>query len=118
MVERPAQQFDLWTHADMAERWPEPVTPLTWALADLINNGNFQYALRDVGALQRPDIELYVLRVFDDQGIGDEFGILAALQFVRYLNSHSPTPRIHGVNLSLSLERDVSNCACSGRRSA
>jgi subtilisin family serine protease len=59
-----------------------------------------------------PDIELYDLRVFDDQGAGDEFGILAALQFVRYLNSHSPTPRIHGVNLSLSLEQDVSNYAC------
>jgi serine protease AprX len=59
-----------------------------------------------------PDIELYDLRVFDNEDRGDEFGILAALQFVRYLNSHSPTPRIHGVNLSLSLDQDVSNYAC------
>lgn len=59
-----------------------------------------------------PDIGLYDLRVFDDDANGDEFGILAALQFVRYLNSHSPTPRIHGVNLSLSLDQDVSNYAC------
>jgi len=55
--EQPAQPFDLWTHADMAERWPEPVTPLTWALADLFNNGNYQYALRDLGGLQRKDIQ-------------------------------------------------------------
>ena len=77
MVERPAQPFDLWTHADMAERWPEPVTPLTWALADLINNGNFQYALRDVGALQRPDIQWarrFYGRVYMNEGaLGELF---------------------------------------------
>src|ERR1051326_4507089 len=61
----------------MAERWPEPVTPLTWALADLINNGNFQYALRDVGALQRPDIQWarrFYGRVYMNEGaLGELF---------------------------------------------
>ncbi len=58
-----------------------------------------------------PDIEIYDLRVFDDEGKGDEFAISAALQFVRYLNSNSDLQVIHGVNLSLSLEHDVANYA-------
>ncbi|MBV9599647.1 MAG: hypothetical protein JOZ87_22715, partial [Chloroflexi bacterium] len=55
--ERPVQAFDLWTHADMAERWPEPVTPLTWSFADLTTNANFAYSLRDMGGQQRSDIQ-------------------------------------------------------------
>ena len=42
------------------------------------------------------------LRVLDDSGRGDEFSIIAALQFIRYLNATSDQPVIHGVNLSLS----------------
>jgi serine protease AprX len=59
-----------------------------------------------------PDMELYDLRVFDERGAGDEFAILAALQFVRWLNANSPTPVIHGVNLSLSLDHEVGSYAC------
>ena len=59
-----------------------------------------------------PDIGIYDLRVFDDSGEGDEFAILAALQFVRWLNANSPAPVIHGVNLSLSLNHDVGSFAC------
>lgn len=59
-----------------------------------------------------PDINLYDLRVLDDQGTGDEFSILGALQFVRYLNSHKEYISVHGVNLSLSIRHDVVNYAC------
>jgi len=59
-----------------------------------------------------PDIGIYDLRVFDDRGAGDEFAILAALQFVRWLNVNSPTPVVHGVNLSLSLDHEVGSFAC------
>ncbi len=59
-----------------------------------------------------PDINLYDLRVFDDAGVGDEFAILAALQFVRWLNANSPVPVVHGVNLSLSLDHEVGSFAC------
>ena len=34
-----------------------------------------------------PDLKLYDLRVLDAAGRGDEFAIIAALQFIRYLNS-------------------------------
>jgi serine protease AprX len=59
-----------------------------------------------------PDVRLYDIRVLDDQGIGDEFSIIAALQFVRYLNANQDTPVIHGVNLSLSIPHDIANYAC------
>lgn len=59
-----------------------------------------------------PNIHLYDIRILDHEGNGDEFGILAALQFVRSLNQRGPQALIHGVNLSFSIPHDVSNYAC------
>jgi hypothetical protein len=59
-----------------------------------------------------PDLELYDLRVFDKDGRGDEFSILAALQFVRYLNQSKDRMVVHGVNLSFSLPHAVDSFAC------
>ncbi|MBN1345002.1 MAG: S8 family serine peptidase [Phycisphaerae bacterium] len=61
-----------------------------------------------------PGISLYDLRVMGNDGRGDEFSILAALQFVRWLNAQRDQLAIHGVNLSLSMLDDVRNFA-SGR---
>src|SRR5258707_6202862 len=58
-----------------------------------------------------PDIEIYDLRVLDDQGRGEEFAVTGALQFIRWLNANSDLQVIHGVNLSLSLVHDVCNYA-------
>ena len=58
-----------------------------------------------------PDINLYDLRVLGRDG-GDEFTVMAALQFVRFLNLHRDVMAIHGVNLSLSIQHDVLNYAC------
>ena len=58
-----------------------------------------------------PDINLYDLRVLGKDG-GDEFTVMAALQFVRFLNLHRDVMAIHGVNLSLSIQHDVLNYAC------
>jgi hypothetical protein len=58
-----------------------------------------------------PDINLYDLRVLGKDG-GDEFSVMAALQFVRFLNLHRDVMAIHGVNLSLSIQHDVLNYAC------
>jgi hypothetical protein len=59
-----------------------------------------------------PDMKLYDLRVLDQDGRGDEFSAIAAMQFVRYLNAHKDLMVIHGVNLSLSIKHDVANFAC------
>ena len=57
-----------------------------------------------------PELELFDLRVLGEDG--DEFTIMAALQFVRYLNAHRDLMAIHGVNLSMSVPHDVANYAC------
>jgi hypothetical protein len=59
-----------------------------------------------------PDVCLYDIRVLNDQGVGDEFSIIAALQFIRHLNANQDNPVIHGVNLSLSIPHDIANYAC------
>jgi hypothetical protein len=59
-----------------------------------------------------PQLELYDMRVLGDDGSGEEFAVVAAMQFIRHLNSHSERRVIHGVNLSLSIRHDVRNFAC------
>lgn len=59
-----------------------------------------------------PDLELYDFRVFDNDGKGDEFTILAALQFIRYMNIHQDEAIVQGVNLSFSLIHKVESYAC------
>lgn len=59
-----------------------------------------------------PGIELYDIRVLDQNGVGDEFNILAAIQFVRWLNNQKDQVAIHGVNFSLSMVHEVANYAC------
>lgn len=65
-----------------------------------------------------PDIRLIDLRVLrGDHGRAenarsDEFEVMAAMQFVRHLNSKAGHMRVHGVNLSLSIEHDLANYAC------
>lgn len=59
-----------------------------------------------------PDIKLMDLRIFNSDGSADEFTVLGALQYVRYLNQSRGKYNVHGVNLSLSLHHDVRNYGC------
>lgn len=59
-----------------------------------------------------PDISLYDFRVIGRTMQDTEFAIIAALQFIRYLNERDNLPSIHGANLSLSIAHDVRNFAC------
>lgn len=59
-----------------------------------------------------PDLWLYDCRVLNERGEGDEFAVIAALQFIRYLNAHKDYIVVHGANLSLSILHDVTNYAC------
>ncbi|QFQ96864.1 S8 family serine peptidase [Streptomyces phaeolivaceus] len=54
-----------------------------------------------------PRIRLYDFRVLDDDGEGDEFSIVTALQAVRHINEQAGRFVIAGVNLSLSVPHDV-----------
>lgn len=59
-----------------------------------------------------PDINLYDMRVIGEKGDSREFEVLAALQLIRYLNQQSDRRVIHGANLSISTEHDVTSYAC------
>jgi hypothetical protein len=58
------------------------------------------------------DIQLYDFRVLATGTKDTEFAIIAALQFIRYINSRTDYMSIHGANLSLSIPHDVRNYAC------
>ncbi|MFY9570309.1 MAG: S8 family peptidase [Blastocatellia bacterium] len=59
-----------------------------------------------------PDIKFYDFRVLAKTVQDTEFAIIAALQFMRYLNERNTYISIHGANLSLSIPHDVRNFAC------
>ena len=59
-----------------------------------------------------PDIRLYDFRVLGTTLQDTEFAIIAALQYIRYLNGRHAYLSVHGANLSLSIPHDVRNFAC------
>lgn len=60
-----------------------------------------------------PDLRLYDLRILSEDSVRDtEFAVIAALEFVRWINGRNRYLTIHGVNLSIGLEHDVRNFAC------
>lgn len=59
-----------------------------------------------------PDILLYDFRVLAPTLKETEFAIIAALQYIRYINERNSYITIHGANLSLSIPHDVRNYAC------
>jgi serine protease AprX len=59
-----------------------------------------------------PDIKLYDFRVLAKSVEDTEFAIIAALQYLRYLNERHTYMSVHGANLSLSIPHDVRNFAC------
>ncbi len=59
-----------------------------------------------------PDIKLVDVRVLREDGMSDEFEVMAAVQYLRYRNSTAGFMDVHGANLSLSLRHDVANYAC------
>jgi len=59
-----------------------------------------------------PGIEIYDIRVMDKDGGAEEFNILAAIHFIRWLNSQKDRLAVHGVNMSFSLLHEVASYAC------
>ncbi len=59
-----------------------------------------------------PDIQLYDFRVLARTIEDTEFAVIAALQYIRYVNDRHTYITIHGANLSLSIPHNVRNYAC------
>jgi serine protease AprX len=58
------------------------------------------------------DIRLYDFRVLGKTIDDTEFAVIAALQYIRYINERYSDITIQGANLSLSIPHDVRNYAC------
>ena len=59
-----------------------------------------------------PDIRLIDMRVAGGEADSNEFEAMAALQFIRYLNSRADSPVVHGANLSIGTPHSVASFAC------
>ncbi|MBY0306890.1 MAG: S8 family peptidase [Sphingomonas sp.] len=58
------------------------------------------------------DIGLYDFRVLGPNAEQTEFAVIAALQFIGWLNHRNAYPVIDGINMSLSIAHNVRNFAC------
>ena len=59
-----------------------------------------------------PEVQLFDFRVLARSIEDTEFAVIAALQYVRYVNERHSYVTIHGANLSLSIPHNVRNYAC------
>jgi subtilisin family serine protease len=92
---------------------PTPATPHGTHVAGIIGadkSGNGKES--DYGGGMCPDIRLYDFRVLGKTIEDTEFSVIAALQYIRYVNERHSYITIHGANLSLSIPHNVRNFAC------
>jgi hypothetical protein len=92
---------------------PSPTTPHGSHVAGIIGADKFGNGKEsDYGGGMCPDIRLYDFRVLGKTMEDTEFSVIAALQYIRYVNERHSFITIHGANLSLSIPHNVRNFAC------
>ena len=93
---------------------PPPASPHGTHVAGIIgaNGKNIDEKNPDHPDGMCPDIRLYDFRVLGKTIDDTEFAIIAALQYIRYVNERHSYITIHGANLSLSIPHNVRNFAC------
>jgi subtilisin family serine protease len=92
---------------------PPPITPHGTHVAGIIGADKFGNGKEsDYGGGMCPDIRLYDFRVLGKTLEDTEFAVIAALQYIRYVNERHSYITIHGANLSLSIPHNVRNFAC------
>lgn len=89
---------------------PELKSPHGTHVAGIIGADKYDNPKSAVGMC--PNIGLYDFRILTGDIKTTEFAVIAALQFIRFLNARAGRLVIHGVNLSLSIPHNVKNFAC------
>jgi hypothetical protein len=92
---------------------PLPIVPHGTHVAGIIGADKSGHDKEsEYGSGMCPDIRLYDFRVLGKTDEDTEFAVIAALQYIRYVNERHSFINIHGANLSLSIKHDVRNFAC------
>jgi hypothetical protein len=94
----------------MLERPPRPSSSHGTHVAGIIGAKKAENATHADGMC--PDIQIYDFRVLARTMEDTEFAVIAALQYIRYVNERHSYITIHGANLSLSIPHNVRNYAC------
>jgi subtilisin family serine protease len=77
-------------------------------------NGSGEYHLNSVAGVRgmAPKCKLLILRVLNDQGIGDDIALIDAIEYIQKLNDYGRNLLVHGVNISAGYWSDPSWYAC------
>ena len=111
IARRPAR-WDLVTEfVKLAETPPEPVSPHGTHVAGIIGAAKYDANAKSANGMS-PTIGLYDFRILTGDIKTTEFAVIAALQFIRFMNERAGRLLINGVNLSLSIPHNVKNFAC------
>jgi|SRR6185437_10642884 len=92
-----------------------PADPAPKAAVESTNeSGGDDYHLQDVSGIKgmAPQCKLLILRVLDDNGVGDEISLIDALEHIQKLNDYGRNLVVHGVNISAGFWSDPKWYAC------
>jgi serine protease AprX len=111
-IARRPVRWDLVTEfVKLPETPPEPVSPHGTHVAGIIGAAKYDANAKSADGMS-PSIGLYDFRILTGDIKTTEFAVIAALQFIRFMNERAGRLLINGVNMSLSIPHNVKNFAC------
>jgi rifampicin phosphotransferase len=57
LLQKPPRPYDLWSQADLGERWPDPLTPFTWSTWQPITEKSMRLSFQDLNEPFLAEIE-------------------------------------------------------------
>jgi serine protease AprX len=111
-IARRPVRWDLVTEfVKLPETPPEPVSPHGTHVAGIIGAAKYDANAKSADGMS-PSIGLYDFRILTGDIKTTEFAVIAALQFIRFMNERAGRLLINGINMSLSIPHNVKNFAC------
>jgi serine protease AprX len=104
-------RWDLVTEFVKLPAPPEPASQHGTHVAGIIGAAKYDDNAKSADGMC-PGIGLYDFRILTGDIKTTEFAVIAALQFIRFMNERAGRLVINGVNMSLSIPHNVKNFAC------